>query len=150
MTSKELVKQALAKWQFPILTETESAIAIRFQMNFITIGSLSDENKVVGVTLCGVFSADNAEEMFLGLRTCNEINHQLMQVKAYIDEENDLTIASEFFYQTEDDLEYLLNLALQAVVVAKKKFITRYQALEAEVKMLQELEESLDDESEED
>ncbi len=139
MTSKELVKQALEKWKFTVLQETDNAIVIRYQMNYVQIGSLLDDSHSIAVTLTGIFSADDGREMRLGLKTCNDLNFRMMQVKLYIDDDNDLVIASEFFYKTEDDVESLLNFSLQAVVAAKKKFIQQYEAVVDEDKLIQEL-----------
>ncbi len=138
MTSKELVRQALEKWKFPVLQETDNAIVIRYQMNYVQIGSLQEDSHSIAVTLTGVFSADD-REMQLGLKTCNDLNFRMMQVKLYIDDDNDLVIASEFFYKTDDDVEFLLNFSLQAIVAAKKKFIQQYEAIVDEDKLIQEL-----------
>ncbi len=139
MTSKELVKLTLEKWKFPVLQETDNAIVIRYQMNYVQIGSLLEDSHSIAVTLTGIFSADDDREMQLGLKTCNDLNFRMMQVKLYINDDNDLVIASEFFYKTEDDVESLLNFSLQAVVAAKKKFIQQYEAVVDEDKLIQEL-----------
>jgi len=65
----------------------------------------------------------------------------MMQVKLYLDEDNDLVIASEFFYKNDEDVEFLLNYALLAVVTAKKRFIQQYEAVVDEDKLIQELNE---------
>lgn len=148
MTSKELVKQALEKWRFPILHETENAIVIRFQMNYVQIGSLQEDSNAIAVTLIGLFTADNEREERLALKTCNELNYRMLQVKLYIDEDNDLVIAYEFFYKTEDDVDFLLNFAFQAVVAAKKRFIQQYEVVEDEDKLIQELSEDNNDNNE--
>lgn len=141
MTTKELIKQVLEKWEFPVLQENDNCLVFRYQMNYIqaNITGGEDTNAVV-LTLTGVFSADDEKEMFLGLRTCNDLNYNLLQVKLYIDSDSDLIIASEFFYQTPDDMEYLLNMSLQSVIVAKRRFTQKYRELEEEAKLILELE----------
>ena len=141
MTSKEIVKQTLEKWRFPILQEAENAIVIRYQMNYVQIGSLQDDTHAIAVTLTGIFTADDEREARLALKACNELNYRMMQVKLYLDEDNDLVIASEFFYKNDEDVEFLLNYALQAVVTAKKRFIQQYEAVVDEDKLIQELNE---------
>lgn len=141
MTSKEIVKQTLEKWNFPVLQEGENAIVIRYQMNYVQIGSLQEDSHAIAVTLTGVFTADDEREARLSLKECNELNYRMMQVKLYLDEDNDLVIASEFFYKDDEDVEFLLNLALQAVVTAKKRFIQQYEAVVDEDKLIQELSE---------
>jgi len=139
MTSKEIVKQILANWRFPVLQEGENSMVIRYQMNYVQIGSLQEDSHAIAVTLNGIFTADDEREERLALKAANEINHRLMQVKIYLDDDNDLAIASEFFYKDDDDVEFLLNYALQAVVTAKKKFIQQYEAVVDEDKLIQEL-----------
>lgn len=139
MTSKESVKQTLDQWKFPVLQEAENAIVIRYQMNYVQIGSLQDDSHAIAVTLTGIFTADDEREARLALKACNELNYRMMQVKLYLDEDNDLVLASEFFYKEDEDVEYLLNFALQAVVTAKKRFIQQYEAVVDEDKLIQEL-----------
>lgn len=141
MTSKEIVKQTLEKWNFPVLQEGENAIVIRYQMNYVQIGSLQEDSHAITVTLTGVFTADDEREARLSLKACNELNYRMMQVKLYLDEDNDLVIASEFFYKDDEDVEFLLNFALQTVVTAKKRFIQQYEAVVDEDKLIQELSE---------
>lgn len=141
MTSKELVKQTLKKWHFPILQEAENGVTIRYQMSYVSIGSLSNDTTCITVNMSGLFKAEDEKEMRLALKTCNELNFRMMQVKLYIDNDDDLVIGAEFFYQTEEDVEYLLSMALQSVVAAKKKFVQQYEAVVEEDKLLQELNE---------
>lgn len=141
MTSKELVKQALEKWKFPVFDESENTIVIRYQMNYVHIASLNEESNSIAVLLTNIFSAENEREERLGLKTCNELNCRMMQVKFYIDSDNDLIISSEFFYNTEEDIEAQLSMALHAVVSGKKHFVSQYKETEAEDKLLQELNE---------
>lgn len=141
MTSKELVKRALECWRFPVLEENDTTIVIRYQMNYVHITSLNEDSNSIAVLLTNIFSAKNQREELLGLKTCNELNCRMMQVKFYIDADNDLIISSEFFYNTEEDVEALLNMALHAVVTGKKRFVSQYKETEAEDKLLQELNE---------
>lgn len=141
MTSKELVKQALEKWRFPVLDEGENTIVIRYQMNYVHIASLNEESNSIAVLLTNIFSVENEREERLGLKTCNELNFRMMQVKFYIDSDNDLIISSEFFYNTEQDVEAQLSMALHAVVSGKNRFVAQYKETEAEDRLLQELNE---------
>lgn len=139
MTSKELVKQTLEKWRFPVLKEEENALLFRYQMKYIQIGSLQEDSHGISVTLANVFRCDDEREMRLALKTCNELNYRMMQVKLYIDEDNDLIIASEFFYNNDDDVEYYLNISLEVIVAAKKRFLKQYQEFEDEDEMMHQL-----------
>ncbi len=139
MTSKDIVKLTLEKWRFPILQETENAIVIRFQLNYVQIGFLQEDTHAIAVTLTSVFTADDEREARYALKACNEVNYRMIQVKLYLDEDNDLVIASEFFYKNDEDVEFLLNYVLQAVVTAKKRFIQQYEAAVDEDKLIQEL-----------
>lgn len=142
MTTKELITQTLEKWRFPILQNHDNSLVFRYQMSYIQTNILGDsDSQVVAVTLSGLFSADNEKEMQLGLRTCNNLNCNLVHVKLYIDSDSDLIIASEFFFKTPDDMEYLLTMALKSVVSAKKRFLQRYGELEDEARLISELEE---------
>lgn len=139
MTSKELVKLALEKWRFPVLDEKENTIVIRYQMNYVHITSLREDSNSIAVLLTNIFSAEDEREERLGLKTCNDLNCSMMQVKFYIDDDNDMIISSEFFYTTEEAVEGLLNMAFQAVLSGKKQFKSRYNENEAEDRLLQEL-----------
>lgn len=140
METKELVKSVLEKWNFPVLQEGDSSVVFRYQMNYIQANFIGDDNGMA-LVLSGLFAADDDKKMSLALRVCNDLNCNLLQVKLYVDAESDLTIAAEYFYQTEDDMEYLMTMALQALVVAKKRFLQKYKELEAEDKLISELEE---------
>lgn len=142
MKTKEQIKQVLEKWKFPMLQEKENSVVFRYQMNYVQANITSDDDpRAITLTLCGIFNADDHEKMFNGMRTCNELNCNLFQVKLYIDPDGDLIIANEFTYITADDLEDLFSLALKSVVLAKKRFLQRYGELEEEAKLLSELEE---------
>lgn len=141
MTTKEQIKQVLEKWKFPVLQENENSLVFRYQMSFVQANITGgDESNAIALTLSGIFSADNEKEMFLGLRACNDLNCNLLQVKLYIDSDADLIIAAEFFHKSPEDLEYLLTMALQSVIVAKKRFTQKYNELEEEAKLMSELE----------
>ena len=141
MTTKEEIKQVLEKWGFPILQDNENSLVFRYQMSYVQANITgNDGNKAIALTLSGIFSADDEKEMFLGLRTCNDLNCNLLQVKLYIDSDSDLIISAEFFHKAPDDMEYLLTMALQSVIVAKKRFLQKYRELEEEAKLISELE----------
>lgn len=141
MTTKELVKQALENRRLPIIDEGDNTIVIRYQMNYIHITSLNNESKGIAVLLTNIFSVENDREERLVLKTCNELNLCMMQMKFYIDNDNDLIISSEFFYNTDEEVEAQLNMALNAVISGKKRFISQYKETEAEDKLIQELNE---------
>lgn len=141
MTTKEQIKLVLEKWGFPILQENDNSLVFRYQMSYVQANITGgDDTNAIALTLSGIFSADNEEEMMLGLRTCNDLNCNLLQVKLYIDSDSDLIIAAEFFLKTPEDVEYLLTVALQSVIVAKKRFLQRYREIEDEAKLISELE----------
>lgn len=141
MTTKEQIKQVLEKWGFPILQENDNSLVFRYQMSYVQANITGgDDANAIALTLSGIFSADNEEDMILGLRTCNDLNCNLLQVKLYIDSDSDLIIAAEFFLKTAEDVEYLLTVALQSVIVAKKRFLQRYREIEEEAKLISELE----------
>lgn len=141
MTTKEQIKQVLEKWKFPVLQENDNSLVFRYQMSFVQANITGgDESNAIALTLSGIFSADNEKEMFLGLRACNDLNCNLLQVKLYIDSDADLIIAAEFFHRTSEDLEYLLTMGLQSVIVAKKRFTQKYNELEEDAKLMSELE----------
>lgn len=141
MTTKEQIKQVLEKWGFPVLQENDNSLVFRYQMSYIQANITGGEDSdAIALTLSGVFSADNEKEMFLGLRTCNDLNCNLLQVKLYIDSDSDLIIAAEFFHKSPEDLEYLLTMALQSVIIAKKRFVQKYAELEEDAKLISELE----------
>lgn len=141
MTTKEQIKQVLEKWGFPILQENDNSLVFRYQMSYVQANITGgDDTNAIALTLSGISSADNEEEMILGLRTCNDLNCNLLQVKLYIDSDSDLIIAAEFFLKTPEDVEYLLTVALQSVIVAKKRFLQRYREIEEEAKLILELE----------
>ena len=141
MTTKEQIKKALEKWGFPVLQENDNSLVFRYQMSYLQANITGGEDSnAIALTLSGIFSADDEREMLLGLRTCNDLNCNLLQVKLYIDSDSDLIIAAEFFHKTPEDLEYLLTMALQSVIVAKKRFLQKYRELEEEAKLISELE----------
>lgn len=139
MDYKDLLKGILGKWSFPILEENETTIVFRFQLNYIQATlNANDEMQSLMLSIINIFKADNEKEMLLGLKTCNELNYSLVMAKLYIDPEADLIISCEFFFNDED-LEYILPLALKALVTAKKKFCQRYEQVEEEAKLIDEI-----------
>lgn len=141
MTTKALIKSVLEKWGFPVVNENECSIAFRYQMSYVQANvSDNDDSNAVALTLSGVFTADNEIETLMGLRTCNALNFELMQVKLYLDSDDELIIASEFFFKTEDDMEHLLKMALQSLIIGKVRFTRKYPEIEEEAKLLSELE----------
>lgn len=141
MTTKEQIKQVLEKWGFPILQENDNSLVFRYQMSYVQANiSGGEDANAIALNISGIFSADNEEEMMLGLRTCNDLNCNLLQVKLYIDSDSDLIIAAEFFHKTPEDMEFMLTMALKSLIVAKKRFLQRYSEIEDEAKLISELE----------
>lgn len=139
-TGKELIKQVLEKWRFPVVAENETGVLFRYQMSYIQANHSGDENSdAITMNLEGIFSADNENEILAALKTCNELTSNLLHVKMYLNNENKLIIGSEFFYRTEEDMEYLLNMGLQTIILAKKRFLERYEEIEEEIKLMAEL-----------
>jgi len=133
MKTKELIKQVLEKWNFPVLQEREKSLVFRYEMSYIQINIPGDEDcNAIAVTLSGFFTANNDKEMALGLRTCNLLNYELFQVKLYIDRDNDLVIAAEFFFSTHEDIESSLMNGLKTVIGAKRRFNPQYEEFEKE------------------
>lgn len=139
MYSKELVKQALENWRLPLVEEHEHMMTTRFQLNYINITALSEDSKSIAVLLAGCFNAENEQEIGLSMKVCNELNCNLIQVKFYLDNDNDLVVSSEFFYESDEDVELLLHRSLEAVVAGKKQFQQLYGRKQAEEKLRQEL-----------
>lgn len=144
MTSKELVKQALNKWRFPVLEESEHTIVSRYQMNFVHITSLNEEYNSIAVVITNLFTAENEHEEYIAVKACNVLNNRMMLVKFYLDGERNVIISIEFLYKTEEDVEDLLEMALDAVVSGKRRFISQYKETEVEESILQELNEQED------
>ncbi len=142
-TGKELIKRVLEKWRFPVVVEGESGVLFRYQMSYVQVSHSQNENAdAIIINLEGIFTADNEAEVLAALKTCNELTCNLLQVKLYLNSENKLVIASEFFYKNEEDLEDLLNIGLQSVILGKKRFLERYPEIEEEMKLISEIENS--------
>lgn len=141
MTTKELIKGILEKWRFPVIQETETGVVFRYQMNVVQANCTDGERPAISVIYTGTFTANDDREFQLGLKTCNQLNFHLMLVKAYLDNDNDLNLSAELFYRNEDDLEYLFQTALKAIVSGKMEFIKRYRDVEAEQRLISELNE---------
>lgn len=142
MTTKDIIKGVLEKWKFPVIRETETSLGFRYQLCYVHANVCEDEdNTAITLTLSGLFSSSNDKEMAIALRACNTLNRNLLQVKLYIDADSDLIIASEFFFKTPDDMEYLISMGLRYMIVAKKQFTQKYGELEAEADLMSELEE---------
>lgn len=139
MMNKEYLLRTLRKWKFPVLAEEDNWIAFRYQMNLIRVWIQEGENGGVAVSLGGLFTADNDTELALAYKVCNDLTGKLMQAKLYLDDDNELVIASEFFFRTCEELEYCLEISCRTVINAKKHFRIRYQEAEENQKLLDEL-----------
>lgn len=134
MTSIEIVKQLLEKWHFPILHEEETFVLLRYQLAYIQIGNLNEDDQFISVLMSEVFHADDERELRIGMKVCNDLNLKLKLSKFYLDQDNDLIISVEFIYPDEEDVESLLKLALDNIVNSKRIFETTYREMEAEAK----------------
>ena len=132
MKTKEIIKQVVEKWGLPISNETENGFIFRYQLNFVCVTGSDGDDKAVTLGISGFFVAENANEMFLALKTCNELNCNLLHTKLYIDEDADLIISSEFFFRTESDMEHLLKMSLKSLITAKLCFNKKYDEFESE------------------
>jgi len=142
MTTKEKIRGILEQLHLPILEEDEKIIVTRFQINYIQIRFMGDDDsRALTTNLFGFFTADDDAEMARGLKACNEINNNLLQVKVFIDNDGDAIAATEFMYMADEDMENVLMKALKSLIVAKKQFIAKYQSMEEEDKLLADLEE---------
>lgn len=142
MTTKKLIEQVLEKWEFPILESIDNSVLFRYQMSYIQANATDNEDsRSATLSLSGFFTADNEKELLLCLHACNDVNHNLIHVKAYVDSDSALMITSEFFFKTEDDFEHLMNMSLRTMITAKRRFARKYEELEAEAKLISELEE---------
>lgn len=130
MNTKQLIKQALEKWEIPILKETDSYLVFPFKgSNIVAQQSGEQEENTIVLFIPGVFRAHDSRNMFLALHVCNELNRDLLQVKTYIDTDDDVIISSEFFYHADEDLEFLLKAALLSLVIAKEQFVNKFNEL---------------------
>lgn len=132
MNVKELVKKIITGRRFPIIHEAENALVTRFQMNYVQISSVQVGDHALTVTMNPDFKAKEEREVRLALTACNVVNCNLMQVKLYLDKENDLVISAEFFFKSEDDLPNLLLKAMQCALNGTLQFKKLYDELEAE------------------
>lgn len=134
MNTKQLIKQTLEKWEIPILKETDSYLVFSFKgSNIVAQQSGEQEENTIVLFIPGVFRAHDSRNMFLALHVCNELNRDLLQVKTYIDTDDDVIISSEFFYHADEDLEFLLKAALLSLVIAKEQFVNKFNELRKEV-----------------
>lgn len=140
MTTKDLIKGILETWRFPVVQEGENSLVIRYQMSYMQINvNGGEDGNAIAVTLSGSYTADNDEQLGRALRACNDMNAALLQAKLYMDQDNDLIVAAEFFFKSPEDLAFLLETGLQMVVVGKRRFRQRYEELQAEDSILSQL-----------
>lgn len=140
-TGKELVKQVLKKWKFPIIRENQTGVLFRYQMSYVEAKEYGDEESdAISLILKGVFQAENEIEEAAALKTCNRLSCDLFHIKLYLDKENKLEMASEFFYRPGDDMEYLMNMGLKTLILGKKRFLENYKAIEVGTSFLTNLE----------
>ena len=140
-TGKELIKQVLRKWRFPVIRENETGVLFRYQMCYIEAKGYGDEKSdAISLILKGSFSAGNEIEEAAALKTCNRLSRDILHIKLYLDKENKLEIASEFFYRYGDDIEYLMDMGLKTLILGKKRFLEEYKAIEVGTSFLTNLE----------
>lgn len=121
MESKQLIKQILEKWKFPILEEKDNVILFRYQMDYIVLAIYDiEDSKVISVSTV-VDSFDEHEERTLScLKICNKLNGELLLAKLQI--EDDVSIISDFCYKTENDVEFLLKKSLDSLIDASIQY----------------------------
>lgn len=141
MKNKEAAKQVLANWKFPILQEYENgSLVFRYKLCYVQINFPGTEDSdAVTLTMSGIMNVDDDRKMRIALRTCNELTCRMLQVKVYVDSDNDVVIAAEFFNRDREQLEFLMKTALEGLVTAKKNFNQIYEEQEEEVRLLEEL-----------
>ena len=140
-TGKDLIKQVLKKWRFPVIRENETGVLFRYQMSYIEAKEYEDEESyAISLILKGAFHAENEIEEAAALKTCNRLSRDIFHTKLYLDKENKLEAASEFFYRPEDDMEYLLKMGLKTLILGKKRFLEEYRAIEVGTSFLTNLE----------
>ncbi|MGN0237994.1 MAG: YbjN domain-containing protein [Lepagella sp.] len=144
--NKDLFKHVLEKWEFPIIDESEGRMMFRYQMSYVVINvNEGGVNNAVSVRLPNFLTADDDKEMSLALRTCNDLNYNLYQVKCYVEPSANITLSTEFFCSDDENLEEVLTMILQNIILAKKFFIRRYHELEEEAQLLSEIEQDSDE-----
>lgn len=130
MTTIERIKTILTDWGFPLRNETDTSVVFRFEGYYYKANSMdTDDRPGVAITLCGVFHAESEKEKEIALRAANDVNCEMMQIKAYIDDEDDLLVVSEFFYTEGTDVETLMRHACFGISVGKRRFRERYRSL---------------------
>lgn len=140
--TKEAIKFTLQEWGIPILKESDQSVLFRYQMSYVQANITSgDETSAVALALCGAYSASDEKDLTLALRACNHCNHHILHVKLYMDEDNDLVIASEFFYKETEDMEFLMQMGARSLISGKRRFLEKYHELQEEAALLSELEE---------
>lgn len=142
MTTKDYVKEIIGRWEFPIFDEGERSVVVRYQMSYVQIsaGAETDSNSVM-VGYHGVMSVDEEHPLSLVAKTCNYVNCQVMQTKAYVTDENDVIISEEFYYANPEDLEFQLKHALDGVINGKNRFRHQYSQYESEAALFGMIEE---------
>ena len=140
--TKDAIKLTLQKWGLPILKESDLSVLFRYQMSYVQANITSgEESSAVALALCGAYSATDEKELTSALRACNHCNHHMLHVKLYMDTDNDLVIASEFFYKETEDMEFLMQTGARTLISGKRRFLEKYNELQEEAALLSELEE---------
>lgn len=141
--TKDAIKLTLQKWGLPILKESDLSVLFRYQMSYVQANITSgDETSAVALALCGAYSANDEKELTSALMACNHCNHHMLHVKLYMDADNDLVIASEFFYKETEDMEFLMQMGARTLISGKRRFLEKYNELQEEAALLSELEEN--------
>lgn len=134
MNTKKLIKRTLENWEIPILKETESYLVFSFKRSNIVAKQVGDQDgNTIVLFIPGIFKVPDSRNMFLALHVCNELNRDLLQVKTYIDSDDDVIISSEFFYNNDEDIEFLLKAALVGLIIAKGQFADKFSELRSKV-----------------
>lgn len=139
MKTKEAIRQVIEGWGFPILDEGERNFMFRYQMYYVNVVVVNDDDGAIAATLTGFYTADDDNKAALALKACNSLNDRLMVTKLVLDSDNDVAISWEFFCPSEEQIETLLRKALGSIVEARSIFIRKYNELESEASLLDEL-----------
>lgn len=137
------LKEIVEKFGFKIIDEDENSVLFRYQLNYIqAIMAETEDFYTLSLNLGRLFTAENADELKRSLRACNHLNDKIMQVKFYLDQDDELTIASESIIPKECDADLIFGMGLRLLVLGKMRFIELYGEYVEEDRLLAELEDT--------
>ena len=120
--NNDRLKEILADWGFPVLEENGNSVVFRYQLSHVqaTLNVREDVWTAYVLSLT-THHADNAYERELALKTCNAVTSSMLVGKAVIDDEDDVIITTEFYFEG-DDFETILERNLETLVMTKSRF----------------------------